>query len=828
MTARTPEQDEAPRSADEGPGGSRRVRRRLTFGVAGDLADMPAALSPWQRAYEAWRAAGLSWGHGAPPREPAAARPRAPQERPAVPSAKPAGKPAAKPAAKARRKAAVSEPGDVLVAGPPRPPTPPLMRRLRFRAAIGVTLVLGAAFVVVAVSQGEDDAAPGRPGLPAPVEADALFAADPAAATDGLVQSLAAVAADAGTLVAAGTEGDPDPGRERPQFLVSADAGKTWSLARIRTQDGAMPPLGEIPSHVAGGGGRWMAVGRTPSGATVAWTSADAETWTRLQPSAAFKPTDRVNGLARTGGGFVAVGGTAAGRAVVWTSPDGQTWQRDESLTWIVGLDRVASSGGVVVAHGTYTRKVTTRKGRRKVTRTVRAEGLWRSADGGRTWTGVSVPQGQGSYGETRGLAAGPGGGFATVREGRRTTGPKKHRRTARFGVLFTSPDGQRWQAVSRFGGGGIERFGGAPSGLAVVARAAKGFTVLRSGDGRTWQPGGSVPAGVRTSAVTVASGGAVAVAGRQGDDAYLSGVDLRGVAGAVRAERAVRALAAGPGRVVAVGSTNGGAAIWSAPDGRAWTRAGFPATGGRLADVVHGPRGWLALGRTAASGPLAMTSQDGASWQKAAFPAGPAPLAVAAGPSGYVAVGARAAWRSSDLAAWRSARLDGVATAVTLAADKYVAVGGKGAGPAAWTSPDGRAWTPAKLPEGLTGRLTRVAARGGVLVAIGAGDAPLVSADGGTTWTPQVLGAGLVPTAVTATPGGFVAAAATPEGDAVVLASAEGVSWRRLQVPGLSGRGDRRLTALTAMDAGVLATGTTTDGGRTEAPMLWQARIPG
>src|SRR5690606_16623121 len=73
VTARTPEQDEARRTAEEETAGSRQVRRRLTFGVAGDLADMPTVRSPWQRAYEAWRAAGLSWGHGAPPRDEGAA-----------------------------------------------------------------------------------------------------------------------------------------------------------------------------------------------------------------------------------------------------------------------------------------------------------------------------------------------------------------------------------------------------------------------------------------------------------------------------------------------------------------------------------------------------------------------------------------------------------------------------------------------------------------------------------------------------------------------------------------------------------------------------------
>ncbi|MGP4026902.1 hypothetical protein [Actinomadura sp. 3N407] len=859
MTARTPEQDEARRTAEEEAAGSRQVRRRLTFGVAGDLAGMRAALSPWQRAYEAWRAAGLSWGHGAPPRErsaggaagggavlpeeapelaepePAEHTPEKPESKKPAPEKTGSKKPVAvKPAKKAPEKAA-PDPDDVLVAGPsmtarkqapPPPPSPRPARRMRSRLAVVTGLVVVAGGAIFTVSQGESGS--DESGIAGPVAADALFAPDPAATTDGLVQDLVTVASAGGTLVAAGTEGDGVPGRDRTRFLFSVDAGRAWSLGRVQTADGSVPPFGDDPGMVSGGNGQWAALGRSSGGGVVAWTSQDAKTWTRHTLGAAFQTSDKVNDLARTGDGFVAVGG-AAGRAVVWISADDGTWQRVEGIEGITSLDRVASSGTVLVAHGTFPKKVTRKRGGRKVTRTVSAQGAWRSTDGGRTWAGVDIPQAQGSYGATKGLTFGPGG-FATVREGKHTTGRKKSRKTTRFGVLFTSADGLKWQVASRFDGHGIERFGGTPAGLAVLVQGGKGAReILRSPDGRTWRPGGTVAAPVRSSGLTVASGGAIAISGRRGDDAYLHGVDLRTVPGAVRPERAIRSLAAAPGRSVAVGSTNGGAAIWTAPDGRTWKRARFPGAGGRLSDVVHGGKGWLTVGRTSAAkpGPLVMTSQDGTSWQKAAFPAGPPPVAVATGPSGYVAVGEGAVWRTADLKTWKRTGLDGAPSDVAATTVTYVAVGGRGKAPAVWTSPDGVEWTAAELPAGLaTGPLTRVAAHGNVLVAIGADGAPMVSADGGTTWGAHGLGGDFNATAITSTPDGFVLAAVTSTQNAVVLTSEDGSAWRQLQVPGLSGVGDQRLTALTAMGTAVLATGTTA-GPRSEIPLLWNALVP-
>lgn len=876
MTARIPEQDgadvvaEGRAPAGDGPLGSRRIRGRLTFGDAAELGGRPAdsATSPWQRAHTAWRTAGLAWdGTDAPPGPaPNAGRPAdtskgAAEDAPKA-TTKDAPKKAAKPVGRTDelgvKVAPIPSVKDPAKAGTETPAGAARGRRnlKPLAVAAGAVLVVGGGAVYFA-AQG-DDKGTKRARAAVPVNAERFFATDPAAKSDGMAQELSAVASVGDTLVAAGTEAPVGarPGRERAEFLVSDDAGRSWRLARVRAADGAEPSPGDRPRLLAGTDGSWVALGQNPAGETVAWTSGDGGSWTR-QPPSAFGPKDRVTGLVRVAAGFVAAGttppnGKGEPRGVLWTSPDGRAWQRVDGLaaTGVTGLDRVASAGDAVVAHGTFARTVTRKKGRKGKKRksVVRGEGVWRSSDGGRTWAPVNVRQANGSYGAVKDLVAGPKGFFA-VREGKKTTGRKNKRKTQRYGVVFGSPDGQAWAPVGQVGGArytGTERLGGSAAGLAALVRGKGGTSVLRSADGRSWQPGPPVggPAGpVGVAALTVAAGGTPVAAGRAGGDAFLSGADLAKVAGAVTFERTLRSVAASGDRAVAVGSTNGAPAVWTSPArSDAWTRARIPAAAPRqrLTGVVHGPRGWLAVGRAEGrpAQPVTLTSSDGTAWTKAPFPRGQVAEAAAVGPHGYVAVGAAGpnarSWRSADLGAWRPGTVGGGdgawMTDVAATSTGYAAAGGRRDGrPALWTSPDGLKWTPATLPPGLAGPLDRIVAHGDVLVASGAANAITFSPDGGRTWQARPLTAAPEPIAVTAlaaTPKGFAAAGTTGRPgrqDVVLWTSADGGVWRR--APGHAAPGGQRLTALTAVGPDLLALGTDS-GHRGETPLLWRTPI--
>ncbi|HEX2313408.1 MAG TPA: hypothetical protein VHJ17_06750, partial [Thermomonospora sp.] len=638
--------------------------------------------------------------------------------------------------------------------------------------------------------------------------------------------------------------------------------------------------------RVAGAAGRWVALGGPAAPAkggvapTIVWTSADGLTWTRRDASvsAAFAPQDRVLGLARTSAGFVAVGVTGTGdaaRGVLWNTADGSRWQRTDrpSLGDVRSLDQVAAFGSTVVVHGTVRTKVTrteTKKGKkRKVTRTTEETGHWRSADGGRTWARVTIPQAQGSHGTPTGLVGGPGGFFAT-RDAKKTTGSKKRRKTTRYAVVWSSTDGARWTPTGQIQTGGydgLERLAGSAAGLAALVRVGDDTeAVLHSTDGRTWRRTGEVSGPDVTG--LAALGGTAVVAGRHGPDAYLSvpgtgDVRLTAVPGAVRPERTVAALVPDGARLVAFGSTNGEPAAWAAPDGRAWARAtglaDDPDAEVRrlLSDAVRGQQGWLAVGRSG-GGPLAFTSTDATAWKKTSTPPGKGfPEAAAYGPRGYVAVGQNgpwtAAWHSGDLEKWTRAGGggDGRMRDVAAVTAGYVAVGARPGAkdvdwPAAWTSTDGRSWTQVKiaaLPPGLTsGVLTRVAARGEVLVAVGTGRAgtpePVpfvaVSADGGTSWQTQAIpgaGRGATLTAVTATPRGFLAAGTTGSPgsrDVALWTSPDGRAWKAVPArgTGLDGPGDQVLTALAVTGNALAAVGVTGDH-RGDVPTFWRRPLP-
>jgi len=861
--------------------------RRARLGGAPEGGGPAGGASPWQRSHAVWHRAGVDWVHTvvtAPQLEPivgaqvpqdlqeagAAEAPPAAQDPRSFRGEASSPPPQTAPAAAAAARTPAVRPPKIGALPPPRR-DPAWPRPVLSAAAVAVVVTAGAVGFA-ALGGGKESAA--RPAQRfAAVSADRWFAVDPAAA-DGLDQRLTAVAGEKGTVIAAGGEtGGPDRGR----FLVSVDAGRTWRTARVRDADGAEPPPGEIPHRLAGGAGRWLAVGGPvgpqprEASQTVVWTSSDGLTWTRR--GGLFAPGDQVLGIARTAAGFTAVGTTGTGggtRGVLWTSADGAAWRRVDRPALggeVRRLDGIAAFGGITVVHGAIRTKVTEteRRGgrKRRTTRTVEETGHWVSGDGGRTWSPVRPGQAQGSFGGLTGLTGGPNGLFA-VREAKRTTGPRKRRTTERYAVVWHSPDGRRWTPVGQVRTDGykrLERLAGSPDGLAALVDAGKGKkAVLTSADGRSWRRVGEVT-GAEVAGLAAVGGGAV-VAGRRGPDPYLatSGGEVRlaSVPGAIRPERAVHALAAGP-RLVAVGSANGRIAAWTSADGRNWTRGSMPESDPqprrRLTDVVHGPAGWLAVGRSGEDVPVIVVSGDGAVWTKGPAPAGKGhPLAAAHGPGGYVAVGRdgrwAAAWHSADLKGWKrgSGMGEGRMHDVAVASGGYVAVGARSAPdrPAAWTSADGGKWrhTAVPLPSGLaSGSLHRVAARGALVVALGTGLAEgspqprpfaAVSADGGRTWQAGWLpdaGAGAALTDVTATARGFVVAgsAGRPGArDVLVWTTTDGRSWRRVPASGtgLDGAGDQWLTALAATSGELLAVGVTGDH-RGETPTFWRRPLP-
>jgi hypothetical protein len=750
---------------------------------------------------------------------------------------------------------------------------PPQRRRRRLKPVIisaaiaaGALLVGTGAYVLLSTGGGTDG-----PTTPAAVKADQIFGLDPQGRLEGRTHALTSVASTGSTIVASGFElGD---GNDRGQFILSADGGRSWELARVQAADGDEPPAGEFPRQVAGTDGAWVAIGGTDTSAAV-WTSNDARTWTRQADSAAsaFGPVDRVTSMTRTGSGFVAVGESSPSgssrdsQGVLWSSPDGRSWQRftaDQlSMAGVIRLDQVAANGDTVVLRGT----------------TKKDSGFWRSTDGGRTWSTVKVPQGQGSYGSTASVAAGPGG-FFVAREAKRKSGKK----TIGYAVIFNSTDGATWQPVSQVRPADyarLDRIGGSATGLAVLAVTQKGDTaVLRSTDGKTWQRAATISGGKDKALTGVAAySTGIVVTGRNGPAGYLATigvphgvVDLTRIADFIHPGRTITALAQGAGQTVAVGSTNGDAAAWVTRDGKAWTRAqavgvAFKGSGvQRLTDVAAGDKGWVAVGQTDgdSSGALVVTSADGTSWRKAHDRFDGVPLGVAYGPAGYVAVGQHdpskgdstaVAWYSTDLQGWNRGGGAGASdlgegkwmSDVAATTTGYVAVGGQTKGnvsqPVVWTSIDGKRWaalpTSPPLPPGATaGSFTQVVARGTTVVALGSADMAgstshfaAVSADEGKTWQPQVLeSTGL--TSVTTTPKGFVVTGtigASGHSDVVLWASADGRTWRQVRPHGfgLDGRGAQQLNAATVIGGDLLAVGVTGDH-HSDSPTLWQAPLP-
>ena len=290
-----------------------------------------------------------------------------------------------------------------------------------------------------------------------------------------MFQTISRMTAYGSTIVTTGTE--VSDGVVRQQFFFSADGGRSWQLAPIRTVSGGLPPLGLQAARVAGGPRGWAAIGTSGPGAL--WTSPDGRSW----PLAATHGLPMQRGdiiwvLTGTAQGFLAAGQGAGGQAVIWTSPDGVTWQRMTAAPLGLTaqgqiLDNVswaASYGDATVISGQFADG---------------QYGTWLSTSGG-SWTPVPVPVTDGAEGIISGLAA-DGSGLIAIRPGR-----------ADGAIACFSPNGQAWQYAGTLGAAGDFRPGvvrGSADGFAVTGTDAAGNYVAYSstGSAATWLPAGSL-----------------------------------------------------------------------------------------------------------------------------------------------------------------------------------------------------------------------------------------------------------------------------------------------------------------------------------------------
>ena len=737
-------------------------------------------------------------------------------------------------------------------AGPPgdRPPAARKGRVSRRARTIGASALaiaaVAVAVVIVMLPSHTPKAGPsaneGGSGALSPVTTNTL-PTYPGALSRGVFQMIQRMVASGNTMVTTGSQ--TTDGVARQQFLVSTDAGRTWHLAPVQLPGGGQPPLGYPAVRIAGGPHGWMA-----EGPDAIWTSPDGRSWTLAATHGITPrlPGDSVNVVTSTSDGFLAAGNqqTSAGQqAVIWTSRDGVTWQR---LT--------AAQLGLAAAGATpHSIDFATSRGTDTVITDGQA-GVWLSINSGSTWTPVTVPVDHGAQTSISGVSF-DSSGLIAVRPGRTATG-------AADGVAYFSPDGQTWQyagTIGAAGGWSPDVVKGSDYGFVVTGTAANNQYVAytSTGTGGTWQPTGPLGDSSTNSKPTAAvgPGGAVvavwsANATKTGQQALFVKADTAGdvqpvslaaISGGLIPEEAAKGTAVAPdGTIIAVGSADGYPAVWRSTSSGTWRLvssltqvAADPDLAG-LSAVTRGPDGWLAVG----PGPFVLTSGDGTTWLPAAAItrdlAGVSAVQAASGPGGYVIAGqvaepggayVRDVWWSRDLESWTKAQdlneTSGSSQVLAVAAGPsgFVSAGSHDNQPAVWISSHGRTWTAINLqmPAGASaGVIQQVAVNGSRVVALGQqttadGIRPLAerSTDGGLTW--QLVpfsapGPGTTFTALTSSSGGFTAAAqfgpAAGVLDAAVWTSADGATWTRAPVSGLTGASSHDLTALAASGSGV------------------------
>ncbi|XVQ84801.1 hypothetical protein ACQP2K_39270 [Microbispora siamensis] len=709
---------------------------------------------------------------------------------------------------------------------------------------------------------------------------DAAFSA-PGLPGNGSSQVLNAFAAAGATVVAAGS--DTTSPLARPLFLVSADGGAHWQTGRVADAPGYESAPGAV-GRVAGGDGRWLAVGTDAPGsagpaARGMWVSSDGRSWTAVDPArlTAFWSQDRITDVARTATGFLAVGATTLrdGTAgpVAWVSPDGVGWTRvdtDQIGTpdKIRAMRAVAARGDRVVALADPS------SGNQGSGDSISV--VLRSDDGGRTWLRTAAALAD--------VRAEPGA-LAVTKKGFVLV-PTRQKSDSGEVRVYCSPEGADWTQCGTIGplgaeGTGVRGLAASAAGVAAVAESAwERYAVYTSQDGRKWTRSadlGGIPGTLRGLAITDAgvlvAGGdkrgpgdvenlPVLITAGKGEAAHT--VPLKEIAGLNRLARDTADVAASGGTFVAVGAANGDAAIWtSGNNGANWKDAAFPdLLGGpgrqALSGVVHGPRGWLAVGSTttdpAVTRPLLVTSADGKSWRPGPaieVPAGHfllAPSVVAAGPKGYVLAGEDrsatgtlpALWFSPDLKRFTRSAPGSMPAGgagvrlydVTATPDGFMAVGGSGTADretgVVWVSSDGLNWNARGRvlpPDATSAGLRHVVATAAGVVAVGTAmteDGPrpfsALSTDDGASWEYGTLPADAAASVLdlTATGRGLVAVgshrspAEGGEADSAAWVSEDGVDWSRqtLTQDGLGGQGAQWLGAVAVSGDRVVAIG--------------------
>jgi hypothetical protein len=756
-------------------------------------------------------------------------------------------------------------------------------------------MVFGVAVAVIAGAN-NSHAGPAPPpeaaGFPPATLAGNAFAAAPNGR--GISQTLGRVASDGAEIVAVGSQ--QGARIARAQFFVSTDDGRSWSMGRVQAPGGGPPPPGYAARFVAGGPGQWVALG--PGSI---WTSPDGRTWTLSSTTGLpLRPGDQINVLKRTASGFIAAGSNApAGQQatpVIFLSANGISWQRigagqlqlaTSPGSRVLDISYAAVDGSRILIAGDVT--ATQSAGKPGHTVTVQTGAAWLSGNGGRTWTLVVPPDltsktAHGAQPQISGVVV-TSDGFVLLRPATVARKPAVD--------VFRSANGTTWAFAATLGtpaGFVTGMVNGSPDGAVVTGQEGRALIAFESADGATWRrtPAFGTAATQDISGVAVAQGGTVVTAGTTTNDpdsrqpvltVQGTSIDIAKIPGAEDPQLAVNDVAAGNGTQVAVGSANGYPAAWvSANGGSTWTRAAGQTPDvlerpgvQQLTGVTYGPDGWLAVGgviAVAAEHPVVLVSGNGSVWAAAdrepAFsPPGLVTEQAAGNTTGYVIVGYQtvagrtvaAAWYSAGLTGWQ--RAGGAISssgapeasqrmlAVTAGPRGFVAVGSSGNAAAAWTSPDGRAWTEQNvpLPYGATRAvLQHVASNGNTVVAVGTAlttagqQLPFAasSADGGATWAesslPVPAGRAFV-TALTATGSDFLAAGtfgSTPgHQDVVVWTSGTGMGWKAATPTGqgLTGTGIQAITGLDVFDRTMSGVGfTATPAG--EQPVFWQSPV--